>query len=320
MTTQSIPKLIPFNSIYIPEEENARTDIKPKDVEKLAADIKERGLIEPLVVTNGGTGEQVYRLHAGFRRAAALKFLKWGSKEIAVVVRDEWCPLVTAAENFLREGWHPIDTAQYCWGLFNSDYNAPESHVRRKHSDEEIGRALNLGKESARNLRRVHERLSGDVRKLARKHGDVPLRLLIECCANEMGEEIVEENEETGEKTKSWVPNDAKQLAVFNRWLKKNEENQAAGRTRAKRGEGGSSEGGGTGDGTTYKRKPPRIIEACVKILNRKKADDPAYAHYAQALRFASGETDKLPGITKDELEEQVAKMKEAAKAGKEAE
>lgn len=302
MSTESTVKTVPFNSIHIPEEENIREDT-PK-VKELAENIRVNGLIEPLVVVNGGDGVKTYRLLAGFRRAAALKALKWGSKPINVTIREEWDPLVTAAENMNREDVNPIDMSRYCWGLVNGQYNspAPKGSELRKYSFQEIAVSTSLSAGSVQNYVRVNEKLSGDVRKKVRKHPDAPISLLLRCIS--FGKEEVEVDEKTGEKTKHWIPDDARQLRVFETWAKKKEELAEAGLSRSKRG---------TKNGEP-KRKTSRVLEACIKVLNRKKDEDAAYPAYAAAFRFALGESDRLPGITKTELEETLAEMKEKAK------
>lgn len=302
MTTEmSAVKQVPFNSIFIPDEENIRTDLP--EVKDLAESINEKGLLQPLIVVNGG---DKLRLLGGYRRAAALKHLKWGSKLVNVVVRDEWDPLVTAVENIQRVDVSPVDQARFFAGLFVGDYNGPfgKDQEPRKYSYKEIADGTGLTITSVQNYVRVHEKLSDDVRKLCKKYPNAPISLLLRCISH--GKEEVQVDEATGEKTKVWIPDDAKQLRVLNEWIEKQAEQEKDGRKRAKRG---SKKDDGS-DGPEYKRKPQIVLEACVRLFNRKKDESSEYAAYAQALRFASGETDRLPGLKKEELEEEVKKIR----------
>jgi hypothetical protein len=317
--TASTPKSVPFNSIFIPEDENVRADL-PK-IKELATHIKEHGLIEPLVVVNGGSGSHEYRLVAGFRRAAALKDLKWGSKEIAVVVREEWDPLTKLGEGY-REDFAPIDLASYTWHLVNGEYQTPDGIERRKHTLKEVASALGTSESSVRTYIRVHERLANPVRKMARKHPDVPLRVLHECVleANKGGR-FVEEKDKEGEVRKFWEPNTDRQIKIFQGWLDRKTAAEEAGRTRAKRGEGDKDNNGGDADDKDVygfrrekiKGRNALMITAAVKVLQTKNEDE-LNAARAEALRFALGEITRLPGVTKQELVETIEAMRAAEK------
>lgn len=316
-------KMVPFNSIYIDEELNARTVYDAKKHEWLLANIKKNGVIEPLVCVNGGTGEKALRLHVGFRRARALKALKWGDKLVPVTVRESWDPLVTLAENSQREDLHPLDLAAQIWGLVNGDYNVPEGVERRAHTLDEIVQNTSVKSTTyARNMCRVHDKLSAGARKLALKHPRIPIRLLIEAVGYGKDVEVFKKvkDPETGEYSdvsdgKMWEPNETKQISLVSQWI---ERQVAADDTTKEKKTGGGDEGGDEGP----RKKGQKDIEACIKILQAKSDDkDEGELHKAraQALRFALGEIDRLPGITVEELKEKKAELKAKAQKEKQA-
>jgi ParB family chromosome partitioning protein len=62
-----------------------RTHFDPKDLDELAASIREHGIIQPLIVTNGPTPE-LYTLIAGERRLLAAR--QAGLSSVPVILRD----------------------------------------------------------------------------------------------------------------------------------------------------------------------------------------------------------------------------------------
>jgi ParB family chromosome partitioning protein len=93
---------------YIAVKSNPRTDFGP--IDELAASIKEKGIIEPLVVKK--TGDNAYELVAGERRLRAAKAV--GLENVPVSVRegdDTDIEEVKLIENIHRKDFNPIEEA-----------------------------------------------------------------------------------------------------------------------------------------------------------------------------------------------------------------
>lgn len=77
---------IPMEKILYDSAINCRGDITPLDVDDLVEDIRERGLMQPVVVRPLGKDGYEYCLVAGYRRYMAFRVL--GKKTIPAVVKD----------------------------------------------------------------------------------------------------------------------------------------------------------------------------------------------------------------------------------------
>lgn len=87
-------------------------DLDPKELEGLAASIKQQGLLEPVLVTEG-PDKKSWRLVAGFRRVAAAKVA--GLKSVPVRILEltpESTAEVQLVENLQREDLSPIEEAK----------------------------------------------------------------------------------------------------------------------------------------------------------------------------------------------------------------
>ena len=86
-----------------------REDFNPQSIEELAQSIREKGVIQPLLVRRRGDD---YELIAGERRLRAANSL--GLKEIPIIVRDvtdQDSLELALIENIQREGLNPIEEA-----------------------------------------------------------------------------------------------------------------------------------------------------------------------------------------------------------------
>jgi ParB/RepB/Spo0J family partition protein len=162
--------MVPFNQIEFPEDENARG--KLKNISELAESIKlAGGLLEPIGVTNGGTGDKPYRASYGYRRGAALKLLHWGSKEIPVViVPDEKKTEFNLVENIHREGLSSYDLAQR---LRDMEAGEAPGAVDRKYTKAELAKILGKSTTHVGNLIRAINNCGKDA-KAAWKKYDAP--------------------------------------------------------------------------------------------------------------------------------------------------
>jgi ParB/RepB/Spo0J family partition protein len=112
---------------------NDRTVFDPAKLKQLAASIKSRGVIEPLVVSPGdvGPGVTVHRLIAGERRLRAAKLA--GLKTVPVVVRDYDLKNIAVArleENLQREDLNPIERATALRNLID-DHGMTQKEVAK---------------------------------------------------------------------------------------------------------------------------------------------------------------------------------------------
>jgi len=159
---------IAFNLILIPEEENARHNLT--QIDELANSIKVNGLLTSLTVVNGGPEGQPYRLAAGFRRAAALKLLKWGSALVPVTVVDsEDIGVKNLIENIHREALPSVDTAERLRLLEGGE--APGSP--NAYSKKVLAERLSMSISHVSNLIRADKNLSAESKQVWRKK-DVP--------------------------------------------------------------------------------------------------------------------------------------------------
>ena len=158
---------VPFNTIFVDPEENASriASGKLKDIPQLAESIKTSGgLIEPLTVTNGGDEKHPFNLAAGYRRAAALELLHWGSKEVdVVVVAPERARVINLVENICRAGLSPLEKA---WGIHLLVEGFLPDHAPDEGSEEEI---VAMDKKEAATLLALSQSTLGNFLRIGKK-------------------------------------------------------------------------------------------------------------------------------------------------------
>lgn len=259
MTIVNETKNVVFNIIFVPEEENARTVYE--GIEDLAADIKQHGLLQGLVVTNGGSADKPYRLVAGFRRAAALKLLKWGDKTVPVtIVESQGRVIKNLIENIYRHDLRTADLAQRLFDLERGDYPREPGEKVIEYTKEALSAQLGLSISHVTNLIRAHAHLADDVKKVWQKQ-DLPQNLVFKMAALTTKEEqIVEVKDEKGKKVKDdegnvktkiikvTVPDDVAQDRMLKKWAKAKEAEELAAKGK-KKGESAASAGGVGGEG-----------------------------------------------------------------------
>jgi ParB family transcriptional regulator, chromosome partitioning protein len=104
------PLVVPVD--YIAEDpNNPRTEFPEAEIDELADDIRQRGILQPLVVHPADTQGR-YRLHFGAKRLRAA--LRAGLSEVPVVVRDAPADAYDqVAENQKRHALTPLDLARF---------------------------------------------------------------------------------------------------------------------------------------------------------------------------------------------------------------
>lgn len=95
---------------------NPRTEFPDATLDDLAADIRERGILQPIIVEPLGEGMAVrYRVRLGARRLRAA--IRAGLSEVPVTTASR--PLdayAQVAENLKRDGLSPLDLARFIRG------------------------------------------------------------------------------------------------------------------------------------------------------------------------------------------------------------
>ena len=113
-----------------PNKKQPRKTFDKEKIEVLADSIKENGLIQPIIITEGENG--MYKIVAGERRWRACK--KAGLKEIPVLIRDysdEQVAEVALVENLQREDLNPIEEA-LGYNLLITEFSMTQETVSQK--------------------------------------------------------------------------------------------------------------------------------------------------------------------------------------------
>lgn len=137
-TKYEIPQVSGFRMIPISEiqtnENQPRKTFTPEKIEELAASIKEKGILQPIVVTRVKEGE--YSVICGERRLRAA--LLCGLNEVPAVIKDiaaesflEWALI----ENIQREDLNPIEEAQAYWRLAEEQSLSQDEIAKRVGKD-----------------------------------------------------------------------------------------------------------------------------------------------------------------------------------------
>lgn len=126
-----------------------REDFNQENIAELAQSIKEKGVIQPLLVRRRGDN---YELIAGERRLRAVNSL--GIKEIPIIVRDvsdQDSLELALIENIQREGLNPIEEAHAYQHLID------KFHVTQEKISEVLGKARVSITNTLRLLKLPHE-------------------------------------------------------------------------------------------------------------------------------------------------------------------
>lgn len=110
---------------------NPRTELSEDELAELAEDIRQRGILQPIVVHPADAAGR-YRIHFGARRWRAAKLA--GLDQVPVVVRDAPAdPYAQVAENQKRHGLAPPDLARFIRG-----------RIEAGESNSEVARRLGM--------------------------------------------------------------------------------------------------------------------------------------------------------------------------------
>ena len=134
---------VPITSI-VPNPRQPRRSFDEKALEALSGSVRERGVLQPVLVRDAGGGK--YDLIAGERRWRAASAA--GLTEIPVVVREDDDAValeVALIENMAREDLNPVEEAKACAALVDE----------LGLSKEEVGRRVGRSRAAVSNLIRL---------------------------------------------------------------------------------------------------------------------------------------------------------------------
>ena len=345
-STAAAVTMIPWKSIVVPSRgENVRSDVS--QVEELAASLKDKGQLMPIVVTNGGTKDRPYTLVCGFRRMDAFELNGWQNKEILAIVKEDIAsdPVarmsVNWIENMQRADVGPLDQAERLHQLVTGTYPVAEGEEAKPVDKKEICRLFEMSQSHLNRMIKLFENLDPDVARRARK-AEAPLRLLL-ALSNISGEgETKDEREEDRAK---------RQEKALGQWIAMQEALKAEGRQRSERsdkgqpkGKGGESEEGEKEDDDEKKRAAPlpltkrvdprrRTTQLYLKALEKKHetvADDKTLTATErremaariegaiETLRFLTGGRKTLPYLKASDFEALEAETEETEESEEE--
>lgn len=106
----SAPQLLPIAALR-KDSANPRTEFPDAELDELAEDIRQHGILQPIVV-HAAHEQGWHRIHFGAKRWRAAQ--RAGLTEVPVVVRDTPTdPYTQVAENQKRHGLPPLDLARF---------------------------------------------------------------------------------------------------------------------------------------------------------------------------------------------------------------
>jgi ParB family chromosome partitioning protein len=104
------PLIVPLG-LLDEDPNNPRTEFPEAELDELADDIRQRGILQPIVVRPADARGR-YRIHFGAKRYRAAR--RAGLEDVPVVVRDDAAdPYAQVAENQKRHGLAPLDLARF---------------------------------------------------------------------------------------------------------------------------------------------------------------------------------------------------------------
>jgi ParB family transcriptional regulator, chromosome partitioning protein len=109
--------MVPTASLY-EDAKNPRTEIPDAELDELADDIRQHGILQPIVVHPADAAGR-HQIHFGAKRWRAAQRI--GLLEVPVVVRDgPTNPYAQVAENQKRHGLTPLDLARFIRGRIDA--------------------------------------------------------------------------------------------------------------------------------------------------------------------------------------------------------
>lgn len=326
-TNENTQKTVPMKAIRVSDDQNTRHGL-PK-IKEMAASIERQGLLQPLVVSNGGDEKHPYTLVAGFRRFAALKELGWKDVPVTVRAYKEASPIErifdNIAENEDREDVYFLDIAEKAHQLVTGTYPVEAGEEAVPVEKKIVAERRGWGTQHLNNLLRVFAGIDADVARKCRK-AEVPLRYLLKWAAIEGKSTLKGKGHEESEHIASAMADKAdKQMAAYSEWEKAQAEPKPK---RGSKKKASASEDAGVLKPTrTIETKErgdetvKRTVEDYVAVITFKQSDankeEAARLQGAlDAFRFLTGEVGRFPGVTEADfkaLERFIAKSEDKA-------
>lgn len=135
-------KLIPIDRIK-PNKSQPRTKFEDKSIEELAASIKGKGLLQPIIIRRK---DKAYEIIAGERRYRAAVLA--GLKEVPAIIKDvneQEALEIALIENLQREDLNPLEIA-VVYSRFVEDFS---------YTHEELARKMGVDRSSVTNFIRL---------------------------------------------------------------------------------------------------------------------------------------------------------------------
>lgn len=305
---------IPFKQIGIPEGFNYRHEL-PK-IKELAASMKERGQIQPWLVTNGGPEDKPYDLIGGARRHAAWELNGWQNKDVLVRIMeykkgdflskyaDSW------ADNEEHVETSPLDQAELFHKLIKG-HTLPNGEEAPPVERDEIIKRFNISKNALGRYLKMYESLTPDIAREAKK-ADVPVRLLFSMSSIEGSGKTKEEKLESRTTIQDKMLNE-----YVDTRAKLEEEGRQRGvrsdkgksKKKGKKGRAAAAEHAGVIKATKRIDDEGRSTKDYLKVLRAKLAnggskEDKLHIEGAiETCRFFSGDLKKFPYLVAGDFE-----------------
>ena len=112
-----LPSMVPTASLY-EDCNNPRTEIPEAELDELADDIRQHGILQPIII-HPADAAGLHQIHFGAKRWRAAQRI--GLLEVPVAVRDgPTNPYAQVAENQKRHGLTPLDLARFIRGRIDA--------------------------------------------------------------------------------------------------------------------------------------------------------------------------------------------------------
>jgi ParB family chromosome partitioning protein len=192
--TTTVVKSVAGHALLVPldlideDPNNPRTDFPEAEIAALADDIRERGVLEPVVVHPADTAGR-YRIHFGAMRCRAAR--RAGLDAVPVVFREALAdPYAQVAENQKRHGLTPIDLARFIQARADAgesngtiakrlamDITTVAHHLALLDLPPELDAAMKSGRctspKTLHELNRLHQTRPEEARALLAGDGDI---------------------------------------------------------------------------------------------------------------------------------------------------
>jgi ParB family chromosome partitioning protein len=183
----SAPQLLPFTALC-EDPDNPRTEFPESELNELADDIRQNGILQPIVVRPADEQGR-HRIHFGAKRWRAAQ--RAGLTEVPVVVRDTPAdPYTQVAENQKRHGLTPLDLARFIGARVTAgesnatiakrlamDITTVAHHLALLDLPPELDAALQSGRctspKTLHELNRLHQTRPDEAKALLAGEGDI---------------------------------------------------------------------------------------------------------------------------------------------------